>query len=78
MLVADPPFDDVQVDLGKRVLECALLFARGKLRFDYVGLLLSDAQAADRIDTATPATRMTSFSVDFPDALVASCYEQLK
>ena len=35
--VADRLFDEGQTQLGERVLECALLFAREKLRLDYSG-----------------------------------------
>ena len=54
--VADRLFDEGQANLGKRILECALLFVRGKLRLEYIGLLVSDTQAASRIDACTPAT----------------------
>jgi hypothetical protein len=80
--VADRLFEDEQVDLGIRVMECALLFARGKLRLDYVGLLLSDAKAAARVNASTPATKtrlaMISLGIDDPDGLVTSCYQGLE
>ncbi|WP_437317441.1 Hachiman antiphage defense system protein HamA [Sorangium sp. So ce385] len=80
--VADRLFDEGQAELGNRVLECAILFARNKLRLDYVGLLLSDAKSAARVNDFTPATSvrlaMISFGVDVPDALVHSCYDQLE
>lgn len=80
--VADRLFDEGQVDLGKRILECALVFVRGRLRLEYVGLLLSDAQAASRVDTSTPATfarlAMISLSLRDPDGLVESCYHKLE
>ena len=80
--VADRLFDEGQANLGKRILECALLFVRGKLRLEYIGLLVSDTQAASRIDACTPATptrlAMISLSVDDPDGLVESCYQKLE
>lgn len=76
--VADRLFEENQSELGARVMECALLFARDRLRLDYVGLLLSDGKAAKRIKTATPATTtrlaMISFGVNDPNGLVTSCY----
>lgn len=80
--VADRLFEQGNPDLGERVLECALLFARGKLRLDYVGLLLSDTKAATRVDVSTPATEtrlaMISLSVDDPEELATSCYQGLE
>lgn len=80
--VADRLFEAGDAALGERVLACAILFARGKLRLDYVGLLLSDSRAAERVDAATPASlhrlAMISFGVDAPDALVDDCYRDLE
>lgn len=80
--VADRLFEAGDAALGERVLACAILFARGKLRLDYVGLLLSDNRAAERVDAATPASlhrlAMISFGVDAPDALVDDCYRDLE
>jgi hypothetical protein len=80
--VADRLFEEGKPEIGKRILECALLFARNRLRLEYVGLLLSDTQAAARIDASTPPTptrlAVISLSVDDPDGLVASCYEKLE
>lgn len=80
--VADRLFESGDANLGERVLGCAMLFARGKLRIDYVGLLLSDSRAAERVDAATPAglhrLAMISFGVDTPDTLVDDCYRGLE
>jgi Cap4 SAVED domain len=80
--VADRLFEAGDAPLGERVLACAILFARGNLRLDYVGLLLSDSRAAERVDSATPASlhrlAMISFGVDAPDALVDDCYGDLE
>jgi hypothetical protein len=80
--VADRLFDSGQVELGRRVLDCAKLFAQGELRIDYVGLLLSDAQAGARVDDATPASlhrlAMISLGVSQPDSLVSACYQELE
>lgn len=80
--VADRLFAEGQAELGARVLDCALLLARGKLRLDYVGLLLSDTKAAERVDASTPAPikrlAMISLGVDDPDGFVASCFQKLE
>lgn len=80
--VADRLFDAGQVDLAERVLNCARLFALEELRIDYVGLLLSDAQTATRVDAATPGSlrrlAMISLGVKDPDSLVDACYRSLE
>jgi hypothetical protein len=78
--VADRLYESGQVELADRVQDCARLFALRRLRIDYVGLLLSDANAAVRVDGATPTPSpvrrlaMISLSVPDPDPLVAACY----
>ncbi len=80
--VADRLFAEGQAELGARVLECALLLARGKLRLDYVGLLLGDTKAAERVDSSTTAPlkrlAMISLGVNDPDGFVASCFQKLE
>ena len=79
--VADRLFEQGETELGAKVLDCARLFALGELRIDYVGLLLSDTKASQRVNDATPnALRrlaMISLGVQDPDALVEACYEGL-
>lgn len=80
--VADRLFEEGNTKLGERVLECARLFAIGKLQLDYVGLLFSDTKSADRVDRATPSVlrrlAMLSLGVIEPDSLVAACYNGLE
>jgi hypothetical protein len=80
--VVDRLFEVGQTDLGRRVLDCARLFALGDLRIDYVGMLLSDKKAAERVDNATPGSlrrlAMISLGVQDPDALVDACYRKLE
>lgn len=80
--VADRLFEQGDIALGERVMACGILFARGKLRLDYVGLLLSDDKAAARVSLSTPATQtrlaMISLGVVEPDELVTSCYQGLE
>lgn len=80
--VADRLFEQGKPELGQKVLECAILIARGKLRLDYVGLLLSDTRCAERIDASTPGTlrslAMISVGLDDPDGLAAACFQNLE
>lgn len=79
--VADRLFGEAQAELGRRVFECAVLFAKGQLRIDYVGLLMSDGQSAARVHDATPTTlpglAMISLGLDDPTGLAVSCYDGL-
>lgn len=79
--VADRLFEQGETELGAKVLDCARLFALGELRIDYVGLLLSDTKASQRVNDATPKSlrrlAVISFGVQEPDALVEACYEGL-
>jgi hypothetical protein len=80
--IADRLFDSAQADLGARIMECAKLFALGKLRLDYVGMLLSDTRSAERVDQAAPNSLrrlvMISLGIETPSALVDACYEDLE
>lgn len=80
--VADRLFEDGDTDLAGRVLDCAMLFALGELRIDYVGMLLSDTQAADRVYNATPGSlrhlAMISWGIQDPESLVDACYKKLE
>lgn len=80
--VANRLFDAGQMDLGARVLACAQLLALGRLQLDYVGMLLSDMQSAERVDRATPASprrlAMISLGVPDPDSLVQACFSGLE
>jgi hypothetical protein len=79
--VADRLFEEGQQELGMRVSRCAILFAQDKLRLDYIGMLISDPHAADRVDDATPASlrrlAMISLGIDDPDSFVDACYDGL-
>lgn len=80
--VADRLFEEGHAELGGRVMQCALLFARGLLRLDYVGLLVSDTQASARVHSATTNSvrrlAMISLNLDDPDGLVGPCFAALE
>jgi hypothetical protein len=80
--VADRLFEDGQVEIAGRILDCARLFALDELHIDYVGMLLSDVRAAARVNEATPGIlhrlAMISFGVREPDSLADACYENLE
>jgi hypothetical protein len=80
--VADRLFEEGKTDVGRQVMNCAVLFARGILQLEYVGLLLSDLQAATRVDSGTPDTEgplaMISVALDEPESFVDSCFDGLE
>ncbi len=80
--VADRLFESGQAGLASRVMRCSELFAAGRLQLDYVGMLMSDTHAAERVNAATPKSlrrlAMISLGVHTPDALVADCYKDLE
>jgi hypothetical protein len=80
--VAERLFEAGQDDIGARVLECAKLFALGRLRINYVGMLLSDKETSKRVDSYTPDSLrrlvMISLCVEEPDSLIEPCYAALE
>jgi hypothetical protein len=79
--VADRLIDAGDLNLADRVLDCVKLIALGELRIDYIGMLLSDTKAANRIDDATPGSlrrlAMISLGAENTNALVNACYRKL-
>lgn len=80
--VVERLFETNNAALGAKVLRCAALFAEGNLQIDYVGMLLSDEDAATRVDDGTPASlarlAMISLGVADPERLVADCYAKIE
>ncbi|MGB5872950.1 MAG: Hachiman antiphage defense system protein HamA, partial [Bacteroidota bacterium] len=79
--VADRLFERGETDLGLRVSQCAVVFARGTLRLDYVGMLLSDKLSEKRVHEATSNSlrrlAMLSLGIANPDSLVEACFAKL-
>jgi len=80
--VANQLYEAGEDDVADRVSECAELFATGNLQLDYVGLLLSDPRASERVVTGTPdgLTRlvMISLGIDDPNGFVPLCFDGLE
>jgi len=76
--VADRLFDAGNAELGERVASCNSLFAQGRLRLDYVGLLVSNKNAHQHVyrNAKTSVTRLAVISLGLadPDAIVASTF----
>lgn len=80
--VADRLFETGNEDLGRKVLNCATLFALEKLILDYVGLLMSDIRSTERLNQYTKNSihrlAVISFGLDSPDAIIDPCYNDLE
>jgi len=80
--VADRLFETDNIDLGRRVENCALLMARGKLYLQYVGLLLSNENSKVHVCQHTSSELrnlvMISLGVDDPDGLIRDCFDGIE
>jgi len=80
--IADRLFETDNMDLGRRVENCALLMARGRLDLEYVGLLLSNTNSKSHVDRHTNGELrnlvMISLGVDDPNSLVRDCFDGIE
>lgn len=80
--VADRLFETDNIDLGRRVENCAILLAGGKLDLQYVGLLLSNTNSKACVDRHTNGGLrnlvMISLNIDNPNALVRDCFDGIE
>jgi len=80
--VADRLFESENIDLGRRVENCALLIASGRLGLQYVGLLLSNTNSKWHVDKHTNSELqnlvMISLGIDGPNELVDQCFDGLE
>lgn len=79
--VATRLFREGHQALGERIEECSSLFVHGKLRLDHVGLLVSDADAHNKVSAhATSTTRqlaVVSLTLAAPSSLVDECFDKI-
>lgn len=82
MFVAERLFNDNKPELGKKVLNCAILFDTNKLRIDYVGFLMSNQSAKNHVNKhATAQLRnlcMISLGIQSPETIVKKAFERLE
>jgi hypothetical protein len=80
--VADRLFEMDNLDLGRRVANCAILMARGRLDLQYVGLLLSNTNSKACVDRHTNGDLrdlvMISLGVHDPNSLVRDCFDGIE
>jgi Cap4 SAVED domain len=79
--VADRLFREGQAELGAKVDACNTLFALGRLQLDYIGLLVSDANASTHVRRNTKSSlrslAVISLGLTDPESTVSTCYEGL-
>lgn len=79
--VVDRLFETGHDVLARRIDECSQLIVQGKLQLDYVGLLVSDSKAHERVRThATSSIRhlaVLSLSVEKPSDIVKECFDNI-
>ena len=80
--VADRLFESGNMDLGRRVENCAIFMALGRLDLQYVGLLLSNTNSKSYVDQYTNGDLrnliMISLGIDDPNGLIAQCFEGIE
>ena len=82
MFVAERLFQENEQELGKKVMNCAILFATNKLQIDYVGLLMSNQNARNAVNTHTSndlkRLLMISLGLKKPEEIVQQAFDQLE
>lgn len=78
MFVSNCLFKEGKPELGKKVQECAILFARNELNIDYVGLLMSNHNAKKPINKHTSNDLhhllMISLGMQSPEEIVEQAF----
>ncbi len=82
MFVAERLFQENKPDWGKKVQNCAVLFAKDKLHIDYVGFLMSNHNAKSYINKHTANgphnLLMISLGMHDPETIVKKAFEELE
>lgn len=80
--VADRLFESGNIDLGQKIADCAYQIAQGRLRPQYVGLLMSNTNAASHVNSHTENELhnlvMISFGINNPNNLIPACYNNIE
>lgn len=82
MFVADRLFEENKPEIGKKVQECALLFANNNLHIDYVGMLMSNQDAKNAVNKHTSNNLhnllMISLGMQNPENVVKQAFAGLE
>lgn len=80
--VADQLFESGNSELGQKVEDCVITIAEGKLNLQYVGLLLSNSNAASHVNRHTERKLhnlvMISLGISQPDDLISACFNDIE
>ena len=82
MFVAERLFQENKPELGRKVQNCAILFATNKLHIDYVGFLMSNQNAKNHVNRHTTDNLhnllMISLGIQNPETMVKKAFEGLE
>lgn len=82
MFVAERLFQENKPELGRKVQNCAVLFAANKLHIDYVGFLMSNQNAKNHVNRHTTDNLhnllMISLGIQSPETIVKKAFEGLE
>jgi len=82
MFVADRLFEEGKNGIAKKVQDCALLFAKNRLRIDYVGLLMSNCNVSNHVNNHTTNELhnllMISLGTQQPETIVQQAFTRLE
>lgn len=80
--VADRLYQEGKDDIAKKVENCAILFANDKLEIDYVGLLMSNPNAARfinrNVDGSLHNLLAISLGINHPESVVQQAFELVR
>lgn len=82
IFVAERLFQEGKVEIGKKIQNCAVLYATNKLNIDYVGLLMSNINAKNVVKKHTSNDPrnllMISLGIQEPEKIVQQAFKRLE
>jgi hypothetical protein len=82
MFIAERLFQEGKSEMGKKVQNCAVLFATNKLQIDYVGLLMSNHSAKNTVNKHTSnnlkSLLIISLGMQNPEEIIQQAFERLE
>jgi len=82
MFVAERLYQENKPEMGKKVQDCAVLFATSRLHIDYVGLLMSNHNAKNPVNKHTSDSLhnllMISLGIQEPEKIVKQAFARLE
>lgn len=80
--VADRLFENGEVEMGQKVLDCTILLVTNKIQIEYVGFLMSKTNVSDYVNSHTPDDLhnllMISLGMDSPNNIIEEAFLKLE